>query len=83
MPGGNVRRIAFDAKQKLRIHQHRAERHFDARFKVAFRAPLPIELQRRLQILVVDRPPIGPARQVGKDSLGTVLFVVGTRWACR
>ena len=47
MLGGDVRRIAFDAEQKLRIHQDRAQRHFDARFEIAFRARLAIELQRR------------------------------------
>ena len=66
-PRRNARRIAFDVEQKLRIHQDRAERHFDAGFEVAFGAPCAIELHRRFQILFVDRPPIRPAHEIGKN----------------
>ena len=44
--------------------------------KSAVRAPLPIELQRLVEVGVGDRPPIGPAQQGGEDLLGTG-FLVG------
>src|SRR5205085_7670871 len=68
-----------DTEQELWIHQHSAERHFDARVEISLHTPLSIELQQLFKMDIAYRLPIRPAQQSGQDLLGT-LFVRRFGW---
>ena len=69
----------FDAKQKLRTDQHRAQGRFDSRLEAFLRSRFPIELHRLLQIGVGHRPPIGSAHQRGQNAFGAAFFLARLR----
>ena len=74
--GGNAFRVALDAEQELRAHQQPLERSLDPPLEATFGQALFVEREQPLQVLVGDRPSIGPPRQRRGDLTRTgSLFV--------
>src|SRR4249920_822749 len=62
-------RVAIDAQQEFRVHQHALERELDAGLEVtALTAAAVVELEQRLDVAARDRPAVRKAGHLRQDS---------------
>ena len=77
--GATVGGLALDPEEELRADAGCCERHLDARLEAASLRAGRDTGERRLQIGVGDRTPIGAARERRDDRLGAALSSAGRR----
>src|SRR5690606_1858607 len=66
----DVRRVRLAAIDEGRIRQHDAQRVLDPRVEIALLTPGLEEVEQQTEILLRDRPAIGPACKCRQDFLG-------------